>query len=673
MARCKVWAPIFAMVILGLAVTCVPAQAQQFSATKNVSNDSDYSYTPQIAVDSNGTIYMAWEDDTATNSNILFTRSTDGGVTFSTPINLSNTSGDSFNPRIAVGSAGNVYVVWEDDTPGNTVIMFSHSTNAGVSFSTPINLSNSSADSSTQQIAVDSSGNIYVVWENDTLNLGIFLSRSTDGGATFSAPATLSTNPSGSYSPQVAVGLSGNLSVVWEDDANSAADISFTYSTDHGATFATPASLSYHNANSMSAQVAIDLSGNIDVVWENNSLGYFDIFFSRSADNGVTFSTPADISDGSGEAQDPQITLDAKGNINVVWEDNTPPSINPDIYFARSGNGGTTFSSPVNVSNDAGISANPFLTVDAAANIDVAWEDNTPGNRDIFFSRSTDSGATFSSPLNLSNDPGLSLAVDMAADKSGNLNVTWQDATPGISQVFFSRLAGAIVASQPPVANAGPNQTIPCSGPNGAAVTLNGSKSTDPNGDALSFVWTDQAGNIVGTTAMVPVTVSVGTHTFTLTVTDTAGLSSTATTQVTVGGTTPPTLQVMLSPNVLWPPNHKLIPITATLAVSDSCDANPAVALVSITSNEPDNGWGHRHHDDDIEAIGGGPIPFGTDVRSFLLRAERSGKGGERVYTVTYMAKDAAGNTASASAEVIVRHDRDGKTSSTSPTQPNKH
>lgn len=656
MARYTSWSQIFGLVILGFMVMCVPAQAQQFSTPKNVSNNSDYSYTPQIAVDSNGTIYMAWEDDTANNSNILFSRSTDGGATFSTPMNLSNTAGYSFNPRIAVVGARNVNIVWEDDTPGNTVIMFSHSTNAGANFSTPINLSNDSADSGSEQIAADATGNIYVVWEHDTLNLGILFSHSADGGNTFSTPAVISTNSSGSVSPQIAIGLNGNVSVAWEDDAQDASDISYSSSSNHGATYSTPQSLSLHTGNSINAQIAMDASGNIDVVWQNDSPGTFDIFFSRSADNGTTFSAPKNISNGSGNAENAQIGLDAKGNINVVWDDNTPQNFNPDIYFARSSDGGATFSSPLNLSNDAGFSANAFLTIDASANIDVAWEDNTPGNKVIFFSQSTDSGATFSSPLNLSNDSGLSMSPDMAADNKGNLNVTWQDGTPGVSQIFFSRLAGSD-PNQPPVANAGADQTVGCSGPNGASVTLNGSKSSDPDGDTLSFVWTNENGTVVGATAITQVTVSLGTHTFTLTVTDSAGLSSSATTHVTVGDTAPPTLQVTLSPNVLWPPDNKLIPISATVAASDTCDANPAVVLVSITSNEPDTDGRDRHHSDDIQAIGGGPIAFGTDVRSFLVRAERSGMGNGRIYTVTYMAKDAAGNTASASANVVVPHD----------------
>lgn len=659
MAGHKPWSRVFAGVTLGLLAMCIPAQAQQFSTPKNVSNNADFSFTPQVSADSNGTIYIAWEDDTDTNSNILFCRSTDGGATFSTPINLSNTAGFSFNPRMAVGSAGNVDVVWEDDTPGNTAIRFSHSSNSGVTFTAPINLSNDSADSGSQQIAADTTGDIYVVWEHDSLNLGIFFSRSTDGGATFSAPTDLSTNASGSFSPQMAVGSGGNLTVVWEDDAQLTSDISFSHSSDHGTTFSIPESLSLHAGNSVSAQVATDLNGNIDVVWANNSPGNFDVFFSRSADNGSTFSSPKDISNASGLAQNPQMGVDAKGNINVIWQDNTPPDFNSDIYFARSSDGGVTFSSPLNISSTAGFSGNSFLTVDAGANINVAWEDNTPGNKDIFFSHSTDSGATFSAPLNLSNDPGLSLAADIAADRNGNINVTWQDATSGISQILFSRFASGAVANQPPIANAGADQTIECSGPKGSSVTLDRSKSSDPDGDTLSFVWKDEAGNIVGATAIVQTTVSLGTHAFTLTVTDPAGLSSTATTHVTVGDTAPPTLRVTLSPNLLWPPNHNLVTVAATVAASDSCDADPSIALVSITSNEPDNGLGDGDQPNDIQAVGGGPIPFGTDVRWFLLRAERSGDGNGRVYTVTYMTKNSAGNSASASATVIVPADGD--------------
>ncbi|MFN0139655.1 MAG: VWA domain-containing protein, partial [Pyrinomonadaceae bacterium] len=74
--------------------------------------------------------------------------------------------------------------------------------------------------------------------------------------------------------------------------------------------------------------------------------------------------------------------------------------------------------------------------------------------------------------------------------------------------------------------------------------------------------------------------------------------------------------------------------------------------LVSITANEPVNGKGDGNTESDIE-----DAEFGTDDRQFSLRAERSGTGSGRVYTITYRATDAAGNSALATATVIVPHD----------------
>jgi dipeptidyl aminopeptidase/acylaminoacyl peptidase len=103
--------------------------------------------------------------------------------------------------------------------------------------------------------------------------------------------------------------------------------------------------------------------------------------------------------------------------------------------------------------------------------------------------------------------------------------------------------------------------------------------------------------------------------------------------------TTPPQLTVVLSPNVLWPPNHRLVEVRANVQVSDDLDPNPTVVLVSITSNEPDNGLGDGDTANDIQGA-----TLGTDDRLFLLRAERSPQGGGRVYSVTYRATDATGN-----------------------------
>lgn len=104
-----------------------------------------------------------------------------------------------------------------------------------------------------------------------------------------------------------------------------------------------------------------------------------------------------------------------------------------------------------------------------------------------------------------------------------------------------------------------------------------------------------------------------------------------------------PTLSVSVSPAYLWPPNHKFVEVTATITVTDDCDPDPAITLVSITSNEPATGFiGNGDKGPDI--IG---AAFGTDDRVFSLRAERGTRPGNtgRVYTIVYRATDASGNT----------------------------
>jgi hypothetical protein len=143
----------------------------------------------------------------------------------------------------------------------------------------------------------------------------------------------------------------------------------------------------------------------------------------------------------------------------------------------------------------------------------------------------------------------------------------------------------------------------------------------------------------------------LGSTPVTFTATDGSANASSCGANVGVVDTLPPAISVTVRPEVLWPPSHKMAPISATVSVLDVCDPAPTFELVSITSNEPDNGLGDGDTPNDIQGAA-----FGTPDTSFFLRAERSGLGSGRVYTILYRARDGSGNTSLASAEVRVPH-----------------
>ncbi len=128
----------------------------------------------------------------------------------------------------------------------------------------------------------------------------------------------------------------------------------------------------------------------------------------------------------------------------------------------------------------------------------------------------------------------------------------------------------------------------------------------------------------------------------------TCGAAS-ATCTATVSDTTAPVVTVTTVPTYLWPPNHRMASVTATVTVSDACDGSTTVVLADATSSEPDDGVDDGHTTNDIQ-----DATLGTADFLVKLRAERSSSGPGRTYTLTYEATDDGGNTGSGSADVVV-------------------
>jgi len=168
----------------------------------------------------------------------------------------------------------------------------------------------------------------------------------------------------------------------------------------------------------------------------------------------------------------------------------------------------------------------------------------------------------------------------------------------------------------------------------------------DPDGDALSVVWTVNgepvqtnsvpAGDPTAATAVVlSAYLPLGTNTVDVSVTDTALNTASCSTTVAVIDSTPPQIvSAAASPNVLWPPNHRMVDVNVDAQVFDGC-SSVNWGITDVQCNEIVDGKGDGHTSPDWVITGD---------HSLMLRAERSGNGGGRVYSITIRALDTADN-----------------------------
>lgn len=355
------------------------------SKTNNLTQNDDDSVYPQISSSSDN-IYIIWQESVGshgtTNYDIFFKKSNDNGNSFGSRINLSDNVGFSEHPQIA--SVGNhIYVVWVDDSSGEREIMFSKSSDSGKTFSNSIVVSQDSISPYHVELAAEGQ-NVYIVWNSFGMEMSniILLAKSNDEGKTFGELIEIGEGDLETY-PKIAA--NGNeYYVTWDRRDHKDTEILLIkghkdYNNIQNVTQIDK--LNNENIDGGESQVAAD-ADHVIVTWTSNiPADKKYVYISSSMNKGNVFGDNIPISSKNSSNVE-NIFID--DNSYIVWQDNIDG--NHDIFYTKSNTNGTRIDKPMNVSNNIGISECPSITV-STNGIHMIWEDDTTGNHEVLYKR----------------------------------------------------------------------------------------------------------------------------------------------------------------------------------------------------------------------------------------------------------------------------------------------
>jgi hypothetical protein len=285
--------------------TAGPRQAYSVRSKKNanfkrptlLSSGGGGGFAPVVAVDSSGAVNIAWAESTNGPRQVVFIRSTDQGLTFSQPVNVSRSAGEGFDPAIAIGDDDSVNIAWEDTQSGTGELFFTRSTDSGASFSSPKKISAGLGEASDPEIAIDRQSRTSVAWVEAQPEGGtrIMISRTADGGQAFSAPVVVTSGPEAEFEYIAMVTRGNAIYLAFTDD--DAEQVFLTQSQGDGLRFSPPLQLSHADTSkghAKSPSIAVDGNGRIHAVWIDTSIlgGEQGLVVYRRSSDGQSFTTP---------------------------------------------------------------------------------------------------------------------------------------------------------------------------------------------------------------------------------------------------------------------------------------------------------------------------------------------------------------------------------------------
>jgi hypothetical protein len=406
----------FLVYILAIVLFAVELHAQNPIPNMRINDDPSGAKqgAARIALDRNGTIYVAWTDFRSNNKgDIYLSKSTDGGTTFSAnkAVYTGGTvqSGMERGVTMAIDSMGGIHMVWMEASRSSVPeLRYIRSTDGGATFSHPVYIGGPSGISAQDfpSMGIDAGNNLYVAWVDDRelragtgTNVQIYFMRSADRGLTFSAPMRVSKMPGG---------IGGSCECC-------------------------------------NTGMAVSPSGHIYISFRSNIKNRRDVFVARSLNGGESFETamPAaseqwmlDACPMSGSA----VALDEDETAHIVWRD-VRPSVPGQgyIYHAMLFYEATACTPDTRLSTSLVRSNFPAIAITSDGGIICSFQGDRDNVSDAVSVYSFDGGNSFTTASKIADDPKASSRLEpiMVVGADGTRYTVWTDARRDAGDIYF--------------------------------------------------------------------------------------------------------------------------------------------------------------------------------------------------------------------------------------------
>ena len=394
------------------------------SATLIENDNTGSAFGPKIAFDVSGNALAVWQQADSTRDNIWANRYTVGtGWGVAVLIETDDTR-SALIPQIAIDDNGNAIAVWFQSDGIRDNIWANHYT-ADIGWDTAEMIETDNTGSATSpQIAFDSNGNALAVWNQyDGTKVSAWANRYITGTGWGNAELIETNNIGNVIAPQIAVDTDGNAMAVWMQYDSTRTNIwANRYTADTGWGTATLIETD-NSGNANKPQITIDTNGNAMAVWFQSD-GTRDNIWANRYTVGTGWDTATLIeTDNSGNANNPQITIDTNGNAMAVWSqsDGIRDNIWVNRYTAGTGWGTTTLIE----TDNSGNANNPQIAIDNNGNALAVWSQSDGSQSNIWANRYTSDVGWGTVALIEMDNSGSAINPRIAIDANGNALAVW--------------------------------------------------------------------------------------------------------------------------------------------------------------------------------------------------------------------------------------------------------